>query len=256
VTRVPRKRKKSLLERGQAWVGFCSAAIGLVVLVVGLPHTIEDKLGRSASSSATLDAGKKAKLAATAPRLEVSYVLLENSLATSTTKRAVSKVASTILSSPVIENEILDEDRMEEAACKLRQPATDSVAFLVVENQGGRNAAQLVVDLRRLRLSGPVRVDKGRGDDYLSKLHARAAASRPERVVVPRELPPGESVRVPLWRSEATRGRSDPWCLVSRIAFEPRTVSYADPVLHNSSRIPVRRLASPEVLADGVIGLG
>jgi hypothetical protein len=142
VTRVRRKPKKSFLERGQAWVGFVSGAIGLVVLVAGLPNTIEDKLGRSASSSVTLDAGRKAKLAATAPRLEVSYVLLTQDLATGTTERVGSKVASTIVSSPVIQNGVLDDDRMDERACKLRPPAIPSVAFLVVENRGGRNAAQ------------------------------------------------------------------------------------------------------------------
>jgi hypothetical protein len=255
--------KKSFWERAQAPVGVVSGILGLFIAVIGVPDKVQSALGLStqAKTDRIELEQERADLASAGPRLEASYLFLATDLVgpdSSQSARRTSKQAVTLLSFPSIRNEILHQEYSNAKGCKLGKQPQNSVAFLVVENRGKRDAANVTVVADRLRLAGHVRVDEsGRsGGDYVANLRARTRRAAPITVSIPRTIAPGEGVRVPIWVSAENYDDADHWCVVSSTAFQPTSVHFVDPVLSSQLKINVRRLESPEILGEGVEARG
>jgi len=265
VARGKQDPKKSRWERTKLAAGTASAVVGLVVALAGVPGKIGDAFGRSDSKQADLALKqKRTEVAEAAPRLDISYLFLSSDLVGATDPETVKKhrataQAVTILSFPTIDNAILNQTDGPTAGCRLRGPYGEtSIAFLVVQNRGRRDATNVTVAAKRLELRGVVRVDDDdpAQADYVARLRANARGSVPTTVRIPETLGPGEGVRVPIWATSADPGQASRWCVVSKTALEPATVSFTDPVLGSVATIPVRRLASPVLLGDGIEGRG
>jgi hypothetical protein len=128
----------------------------------------------------------------------------------------------------------------------------------VIENRGKRDASRISVRADRLLLRGPVSIREAAagGDDYLAKLRAATRTKTTVTMTMPETLAPGQGLRVPLWISAAPYRSAARWCVVSRTAFRPTTVRFVDPVLASAAQTPVRRLATPVMLGEGIEGRG
>ena len=259
----PRRRaqKKKRWEQVKLIASGVAAVIGGVTAAVGLPGNLEKAFGRSESKQTKLElAQKRSALAVAAPRLDVSYLLLFPGLvdATPGVKRPTSRQAITLLSIPTIPTPVLKDEWASTDSCRLGKYPQLSVAFLVIQNRGTRDASEIQVSGDWLRLRGHVRIHESivGGDDYVAKLRARARSSAAATITVPRVLPPGVSVRVPIWVSANRRDDAQQWCVTSKAALLPTTVRFVDPVLGDARTVAVRRLASPEIIDDGVVGRG
>lgn len=252
--------KKSLWEVAGTRIGVISGAIGLLVVVVGLPHTIASALGQSESKTSPIELEQqRAAVAAAGPRLEVSYLFLATDLlGTDAAGSMKANEAATLNSFPTVENEIGREDPYERQGCALGDTVEHSLAFLVIRNRGRRDADQIAVRIDRLRLSRPVRIRElaGGGDNYVAKLRGVAAATSSIVVKIPTTLGSGDGVRVPLFWSVARYGRHDRWCVNSAKAYLPLSLEFADPIVGSTTSQAVRRMADPVVLANGAYGRG
>jgi hypothetical protein len=261
--------KKSAWDRYKAPVAFFSAVLLLIVGVVKAPGDIADALGRTADKNAKADLEqKRTALAEAGPRLDVSYLFLTEKLVGTfefeqkSRRRVHAKEAITLLSFPSIRNEILDgldKPRTKAVrACGLGRYPQTSVAFLVVRNRGKRDAGSVAVDTDRLQLSRSVRVRETPAvhDDYAGKLRESTTRTEGHTVQVPRTLGPGEGVRIPLFISAARYQHNDVWCFTSASVYQPRSLTFVDPVTGAKTTQPVRRMNDPLALDDGVVTRG
>jgi hypothetical protein len=280
--RQPRE-KRSIWESVGAPIGVISAAVGLLIALVGLPHTVASALGRSESAVSSVDlTQKRAALAAAGPRLEARYVFLRSDIALNTTdlalksgsdsaKRKQPAAVTSVLSLPTVAprsaTEVMGQLRAIDergianngrGGCRLGKVANISVAFLVITNRGRRDASNVAVRLERLRLAGQVRISEGPAhpDDYVAKLHRQATSSMPVTEQIPITLGPGVGVRLPLLVSDAPPNRFDLWCVVSRTALLPRSLRFDDPILGTATRNEVRRMQTPTLIAPGAYARG
>jgi hypothetical protein len=267
VTQPPGEAKRFSFERAGTIIGVVSGALGLLVTVIGLPDKLATTFGRSESKAAEIELEqKRAAVRAAAPRLDVMYVFVTTALVQGIEQerapgRDKADEATTIRSYPMVRNEIFDELNRGDptsTGCKAKGLDEFSIAFLVVTNGGRRDATDVAVSMRRLRLHGPVLVDERSGGEgaYVAKLNARTRKREGEVVRVPLTLAPGDGVRVPLWISAAGFERHDRWCIVSRTALDPQSLAYVDPVLGSTIRREVRRMVAPTMLAHGVFARG
>lgn len=256
---------KKWWEKTPTIIGAVSSALGLVVLVAGLPNDVAEALGRSAPSKLEVLElqEKRVEVAAAAARLDVTYVFLRRGLVDADPPKTAAEpdLATTIRSYPIVRNEIVSElDRSEGVSgrgCRLKEEYFDpSVAFLVVSNRGRREATDVAVTVDRLELGAPVRVDDGRDEDYLAKLRAKKSGSARRVIRIPLALRPGDGVLIPLWISVSDFDRREQWCVVSHTALAPTSLSFADPLLGSTTRSKVRRMLAPTTLADGVEARG
>lgn len=263
MTKRKNATKKSFWERVETPIGVIGGVLGLVVVALDMPGKVSEALGESDEKERLELEHKRAEVAAAGPRLEASYAFLNEDLvgiADFATKRRP-KAADTILSFPVMRNEVMREVGKRggrHRGCALDEFPQYSVAFLVIRNRGHRNAADISVRVKHLRLSAavPIRETLGGGDDYLAKLHGRTRASNAVTVQIPLTLEPGEGVRVPLWRTVSPDEGAEDWCVVSPTALEPRSLRFVDPVTGSATTTAVRRLADPVMLANGIVGRG
>jgi hypothetical protein len=254
-----------LWELAGARIGVVAGAVGLLVALVGLPHTIREALGQSDSSASQL-AAERTRAQAAGPRLEVRYLLLTSDLMRAYqlngSKAQQSEAAGTLATAfPIVANEVmsrLDAIVNNQASCKYQDYPNVSIAFLELSNRGSRDATNIVVEADRLTLPVRVRVQEtaAGGDDYVAKLRARASASAPVKVEIPRALGPGEGVRLPLFVSDAPADRYDRWCVLPGVAYLPKTVRFDDPAFATTTRSEVRRMKSPLVVARGAVERG
>jgi hypothetical protein len=273
MTQPQREATMSFWQRAQGAVGVFSAVLGVVVVIVGLPDKITSALGRTESRAAKLDiAEKRAALAAAGPRLEVSYLIVADGIESLGTterqrKRRTSREAVTLLSFPSVrEDAITEQAYLEPKGCGLGADPQNSVAYLVIENRGKRDASNVTVRGERLRLSETVRVQEtaAGGDDYVAKLRTGAEAAAPDTVSLPRSIAPGAgylvpvwvSASVPLWKAATRPTATDRWCVVSRSVLLPKTLTFVDLDLDTSVSTEVRRLRSPVILGEGIQGAG
>jgi hypothetical protein len=251
------KRRNRWARVGEI-AGTILAVLGVVSAVAGLPNTMTDALGRSQSKKTQLELEtKRAEVAAAAPRLDVSYLFLADDLVSFPTKRrTLPKEASSLLAFPMIQNELVEESgSASERTCLAGYPGR-SLAVLVLENRGKRDATSITVTTSRLQLKRPVRVrEEGpHPDDYLKVFRAAARSNTSTLITLPRTLAPGDGALIPLWTLESKT--SARWCVTSRAALIPNTVRFVDPVLGSARTLSVRRLANPVLLANGVEGRG
>jgi hypothetical protein len=273
-----RVEKASIWETAGTRIGVISAAVGLVIALVGLPHAVATAFGQGDSpSSAELDE-RRAALAEAAPRLDVRYVFLSADIALGITDLRLGNssddpppkqppAVTSILSLPTVATEPLAQltpiyDRVIEnrgrGGCRLGRTAQISAAYLVITNRGRRDASNISLEADRLVLPAEVRVTErpAPADDYVAQLRARAASSGRITLDVPMTLAPGDGVRVPLFVTDAPPSRFDLWCVASRTALLPRSLRYDDPILGKTSRSQVRRMETPTILAPGAYGRG
>jgi hypothetical protein len=262
----PPPEKKNLWDLAGARIGVIAAAVGLLVALLGLPHTIRNAFGGSSSSVSASDlAAKRARARAAGPRLEVRYLLLTSDLiqqylgSTQDMKRAA---AGTLAAAyPIVGNDVLsriDSLASDPRSCHYQAYPNRSVAFLEISNRGRRDATNIVIGTDRLTLRGAVRVQEGAsgGDDYVAKLRAAATASTSEPVRLPRTLGPGDGVRVPLFLSDAPTDGYDRWCALPGAVYLPRTLRFDDPALGAATTTGVRRMQTPLVIGRGAVERG
>ncbi|MDQ5821615.1 MAG: hypothetical protein M3540_09250 [Actinomycetota bacterium] len=253
-----RKRNSRWARVGEI-AGAILAVLGVVSAIAGLPNVVTDALGRSQSKKTQLELeAKRAEVATAAPRLDVSYLFLADSLVSvsSPKRRILPREASSLLAFPMIQNEFVKESGSASARRCLAGYAGRSLAVLVLENRGKRDATDIKVTSSRLQLKRPVRVreEGSRPDDYLEVFRAAARSKTLTLIELPRTLAPGDGALIPLWILESKT--SARWCVTSRAALIPTTVRFVDPVLGSVRTLPVRRLANPVLLAEGVEGRG
>ncbi len=256
--------KKSLWDLAGARIGVVAGAVGLLVAVIGLPHTIRDAIGQSSSSSSDL-AAKRDQARATGPRLEVRYLLLASDLIPQRLggfRQEDTQPGATLATAfPIVANDVssrLEAIQSDQLSCKYQDYPHVSVTFLELTNRGRRDATNVVVEADRLTLPKRVRVQETAtgGDDYVAKLRAGASASTPVKVEIPRTLGPGEGVRIPLFVSDAPVDGYDRWCALPGVAYLPRTVRFDDPALAVTTTSQVRRMKTPLVLGRGAVDRG
>jgi hypothetical protein len=262
-------RTKKPTEKAAAIIGLASAALGLFVAFLGLPDTITSKLGRTESKAAKLELQqKRAEVAEAAARLDVKYIVMRYDLVNSVTYKPeetadpdTADPAGTLSSYHVAKTDVLDElqgDGPRPSDCWSADYSNLAVTFLAVSNRGKRDAAGVRLETDRLELGGVVKVREqtGGGDDYVAKLRGAARRQSPAAIGISDTLGPGDGVLIPLWLTGSRRDRPGRWCVVSRVAFEPRTVSFTDAVLGSTRSSKVRRMVAPTILASGVEGRG
>jgi len=258
----PHSDEQSLWQLISVRLGAVSAAVGIVVALVGLPQQVTDALR---GDDGQLSKKERLEIAAAAPRLDVSYAILASDVLYQVEKakeRGAPKAVNTLASFPEYENEISGAFRGEAPStrgCRLRGYSLFSIAYLVIQNRGGRAARTIDVAFDRLMLARRVIVREAAvgGDDYVEKI--REAAKRPIRgeFHVPWTLEPGDGIRIPLFIS-ANDPEADPrrWCVVSRVAYQPRSLLFVDAVLGEPATISVRRMRDPVRLWAGAWARG
>jgi len=255
-------RLKQIAGSTKAVFVYVGVVVGVVVAVIGLPGKFEEAFGATSAEKKKLELDeKRAEVRKEAPQLDVSYLFLEYGLASRESKVPSSATeAVTLVSYPPVKARGFDSDSYPQRTCGLGKYPFQSVAFLVIENHGRREATQVAVKYRRLALREAVRVDESPrgGDDYVAKLGAAARSDVPDHAEVSRPIAPGSGVRIPIWMSASRSFGSNPWCVNSTVALLPTQVSYLDPVLREDGRttVSVRRLVAPTVYAEGVEGRG
>ncbi|HEV8460342.1 MAG TPA: hypothetical protein VGQ38_06505 [Gaiellaceae bacterium] len=244
-----------------------SAVVGLVAAVFGLPSTVATALGRSAESKeAKLDLqAKRTQVAAQAPHLTVSYLVIATNVNVGSTfggkpRKHLSAQATTVLSLPAVQNEVLDDEyRTAPKACHGGARPDEFITALVVRNRGQRDADHVALRLDRLVLKSVVPIHEATvgGDDYIAKLRGSARGSQSATIRIGGEpLGPGEGVRIPLWASVSRVNQYSRWCVLSHVALLPLSLQFRDPLLGSTKTLGVRRMASPVVLASGLVGRG
>jgi hypothetical protein len=202
------------------------------------------------------------------PRLDISYLFLANDYVgsevdspTATTEPPRSNEAKTRLSFRTIETEVPDPGLMDEAGCRMGDTAMPSEVYLVVINEGNRDAKKVTVHADQIQLAAPALIRKaavGGREDYVAKLRGAAPSTPTSRTFeIPTAIAPGDGRRIPLWISVTPPDNALPWCVVSRIALLPTKVTFMDPGLDPSDAPPpieveVRPIKSPERLEYGV----
>jgi hypothetical protein len=261
----PPEDKKNLWDLAGARIGVIAAAVGLLIALIGLPHTIRDALGHSDSGTSSSDlAAKKREVAATAPRLKGRYLFLSTDLIHSYlgSKEQTREVAGTFVTAfPIVRNDVFGqiEPTFETGrSCKYQKDPNTSAAFLEISNAGKRDAANVVIDLDRLTLRKPVRVLEGAtvGGDYDAKLRDAAVEKKSVEVRLPGSLGQGQGVWVPLFISDAPSGRFDRWCALSGSVYLPHRVSFDDQGLGTTTNSAVRRMLTPVNIARGAFERG
>ena len=253
-----------LLKRLDA---ICGVILGLAgVFALFHPGGVPTFFGASANQPDPALSRIEAQAKATAPRLVADYAFFDSQLSDVTLPSGGPRDAISNLAFPVIENDVLGEFRKKmraggsgfsTAGCAGGggARAADSLAFLVIQNRGRRDANGVRVDLDRLLLASTVPVNEAGGDDYVTKLRGAATSLMADQVRVPFVIGPGEGVRVPLWANYGS-SQFDRWCVLSRSAYLPRVLTYTDPQLGSLKKAAVRRLEDPSVIANGVVGRG
>lgn len=258
------KRRDGRLARLDTWVKVVGGVIAIVVALLGLPKAVLDALGHGDSKAAAAERRLdrvRTQLAQTGPVLDASYVFLSQDVYP---PEALAKGtrAGLLLAYPVQGNRWYREPSTSSppAACKLHARYVDtSVAYLVIENRGRRDAADITVVGRSLRLRRAVSIDESRSRiDYVARLEAASRATRTATIEVPLTLAPGEGIRIPLWTSASAGAYSAAprWCVVPPTAFEPVAVRFVDSMLAAHRRLAVRRMRDAVLLANGVVGRG
>lgn len=258
----PPSRLQSLAGNTKAVLGFVGVVVGVVVAVIGLPGKFEEAFGATSAEKKQLELDeKRAQLRQEAPHLDVSYLFLAQGLAMNETKVPASAAdAVTLVSYPSVGVAGFDPNSSPRDCAAVTNIPYPSIAFLVIENHGRREAVNVIVEFTRLNLREvvPVRERTSGGDDYVAKLRAAARSITPDRVAVSRPIQPGSGVRIPLWSSVTKSFGSTPWCVTSTVALLPKQVSFRDPVLPESgdTTLAVRRLVAPTIYTYGVEGRG
>ena len=242
-------------------IGVASAAIGLLTAALGLPDRIAAALG-----GAPADQAARTALEAAKPRLDVRYVLISldlhldgrPSVAGTGEDTARANAARSFLSLPVVQTEAGDQESelaIPDTTTTYQIPHT---AYLLVRNVGGRGASAVTLRADRLPLDGavPVREAAVGGDDYAAVLRGRASGAARIGVEVPQTLEPGEGVLIPIFRGTTPAARGGAWWVISPVALLPDSLSFTDALLGTATAVPVRRMANPMVVADGVVGRG
>jgi hypothetical protein len=248
-------------------VGALSAVVALLVALLGLPDQVASAIGRTASKTAELELEqKRVELAEAGARLDVKYILLRQDLLYFVTgegakPRGAGAAATTLQSYRVAKTEILDElagNGPRPSPCWGDDYYNLAVTFLAVSNRGRRDAANVQLTTQRLDLGRVVGVRErtGGGDDYVAKLRAAAGKRTPVPIAISETLAPGQGILIPLWLTGARRDRPGTWCVVSRVAFNPVTLSFADAALGSRKGVKVRRMVTPTILALGIEGRG
>ena len=257
----PQSDGQSLWQLITVRLGAVSAAVGIVVALVGLPGQITSALG---GDDAQLSEQERAEIAAAAPRLDVSYAILASDVYQfeADKKRGAPKAVNVLASFPDYENEVTQAFRSNAPpakGCRLRGYPIRSIALLVIENRGGRAARAVDVAFERLALSRPVIVQEAvvGGDDYVEKIRQAAAERARVTFKIPRTLEPGEGIRIPLFVS-VSGPEDDPrrWCVVSSVAYQPRSLRFVDAVLGEPATLSVRRMRDPVRLWAGAWARG
>jgi hypothetical protein len=262
-----REGEKSSWETAGLRIGVISGAIGLAISVVGLPKSIADALKREDSAGAQLQQ-KRAEAAAAGPRLELKYLFLSTEVLsdqanTKPRSKDAGRIATLASSSPVVANEVMIETDIDSLfgaghGCRYAAYPSTSIAFLEIDNRGRRDAANVAVVLDHYKMGSIARIreaDPG-GDDYVARIRGHAMATTRVTVRIPRTLGPGDGVRIPLFVSDAPYQRYDLWCVASRTAYLPRSLSFTDPAFGTTTRSPVRRMQSPLVIGRGAFERG
>jgi len=258
---LPPEEKKNLWELAGRRIGVMAAAVGLLIALVGLPHTLREALGQSSSSASDLTAVRD-KAQATGPRLDVRYLLLTTDVMRAYMWSDPNAAKGTLLrAEPILWNDVLpgaETVANDRRSCKYEQYPNTSVAFLEVSNRGLRDATNIVVDADRLTLPKPVRVREAAagGDDYNARLRASASSSAPTEFPISRPLGPGEAVRLPLFVSDAPADRYDRWCALPGAVYLPLRLRFDDPALATTTHIEVRRMQAPLLIARGAFERG
>ena len=260
-------------EGSQFWslwetrIGVVGGVAGLLTLVLGLPGQVKEAIAGPGPEAAKVElALKRAALADAGPRLEVRYQFIDliaarNDLANGRKAQPRGTVAATLRTYPIVENEIsapgADSSPRRGGCAKADQYYT-TIAFLLVTNRGRRDASDVRIRVRRLNLDDPPAILlAGTGDeDPLRRLTASARDSEAQEIRNPTSLGPGEGVRVPLFLSAASSHRAAVGCVISSIALDPRSIHFTDPSLGSTRTLGVRRMASPNRVASGLVERG
>lgn len=262
---------KGSWERAGVRIGVLVVAIGLLLALLHLPQDIATALGDNvADKTARLDLERKrTEVEATRPRLDVSYLLVDESLegsASAPVIRGHHPLATTVLSFPEVENDIITDLTGEHAphrrsshACRFAPEFAFSTGYLVLRNIGRRVASDVSIHLDRFRPRRAVIIRERRpsGGDYRDRLQSsKTRSAKPVVVTLPQTLGPGDGVRVPLFERKSRFTNHSVWCLVSRSVYVPARVQYADVITQTTWRAPARRMVSPVYLADGIQARG
>jgi hypothetical protein len=134
-----------MLARVGAWVTVIGGVIGVLLALLGLPHTIASAIGHS-ESKVTAETRKleleQKRLATLGPELDVSYVFLSSDVdvgrPTGTSK------SRAILGYPEVRNRGFVGASSDTApkACRLGRYPSESTGYLVIENRGRRDATR------------------------------------------------------------------------------------------------------------------
>lgn len=260
----PAPPRKSAWEVWSVRIGVATAAVGLLTALLGLPDRISTAL-RGDEPASPADVAARTALEEAKPRLDVRYVFLAQDLMREGGRPAASddsvraNAARSFLSLPVVQTEA--GGGAEESSLGVPDTAFEyapqHTAFLVVRNVGGRAAGGVTLRADRLPLSAavPIREAGVGGDDYAALLRRSARGAARIDVQVPQTLEPGDGVLIPLFRGTAP-GPGGRWWVYSPIALLPDSLTFTDAVLGEPSSVPVRRMANPMVIADGVVGRG
>ena len=239
--------------------------LGIATLVAVIADTLGASDKAQLEKSALVQA--RAAIAAEAPMLSISYLFLTPSLVYVLSERprtrARRKTAATdLVSFPVIANSVIR--RLNEIPdppvrkCVHQADQINSVAFLVIRNEGRHPASNVRVRLNRLRLPGVARVQEGasmkRG--YAAVLRERAISSSQVIVRVPASLGAGEGVLVPLFRTIQRFPYYRRWCVTSTVAYVPEIATFDDALSLKSFRQTIRAMRDPVILDYGVVGRG
>lgn len=257
------EQKQSLWELLSVRLGVLSAAIGLVVALVGLPRQVSDAFKDDGEQ---LSEQERLEIAAAAPRLDVSYAILTAELLARVESREAGgapAAVSTLGSFPEVENEVSvayrASARLPTRGCRLRGYGLTSVTFLVIQNRGGRAVTGIDVTVDRLALKRRIIVREAAvdGDDYVAKIRQGAQDEATRTFKVPWTLEPGDGIRVPLFVSTVDpQNAPHRWCVVSPVAFQPRSLRFVDAVLHEPATLAVRRMRDPVRLWTGAWARG
>jgi hypothetical protein len=261
----PEDKKRNLWDLAGTRIGVIAAAVGLLIALIGLPHTIRDALRHSDAGPSSSDLKtKKTEVDATAPRLKVRYLFLSTDLIHTYlgSKEQARQIAGTFVTAfPIVRNDVFGQIAPtfeSRRGCRYQKDPNTSAAFLEISNAGKRDAANVVIDLDRLWLRKSVQVLEGTtvGGDYDAKLRAAAVKKKPVEVQLPGSLGPGQGVWVPLFISDAPAGASDRWCALSGAVYLPRRVSFDDQGLGTKTNSAVRRMLTPVNIARGAFERG
>ena len=263
----PREGKR-WWESASTIIGLVSSAVGLLLLLVGLPSAITTKLHGDPQAAAELRK-VRTEIEMSKPRLDVRYVQLSDELRfqrddleadSSAGDSATSPVARTLLSLPVVQTGIPTDPWQDElVSAELEETQIFRyTTYLLIENRGQRDATDISLYGRQLGFSSALRVHETPtgGDDYAALMRGHASGTAPIVVRVPRTLAPGDAVLLPLFSNAHSAGVQDRWWVTSPRAILPDSLSYADAVLGEPTTVPIRRMVNATRVARGVMDRG